>query len=110
MLFKLLKQGSLPGLLEKLQSLFDALKNKPAWSADTGRAAETASAIFRIGGQNNRDYLSTRAQAYVDSGEVDKSLNKTLMSLAKTNDTTATQVLAKGLESKNDVIHEVGLL
>jgi hypothetical protein len=97
-------------LTAKLQGIFEQLRARPAASADAGRAASVASALFRqTGDAGYRDYLAEQARTQLTSRSFETSLSKVLEGLAATNDKGAVQVVSAAMEHKNAVVRDMAI-
>jgi len=99
-----------PEDIAKLKGIFEQLRARPAASADAGRAASVASALFRqTGDAGYRDYLAEQAKTQLASGSFESSLRKVLEGLAATNDESALDVVSAAMEHENAVIRELAI-
>lgn len=99
-----------PQVTAKLQGLFEELRAKPAASADAGRAASVASALFRQTGEASyRDYLVEQARAQLASGSFESSLPKVLEGLAGAKDKAALEIVSGAMKHDNEVVGEMAI-
>lgn len=104
------EKNATPEITAKLQGLFEELRAKPAVSADAGRAASVASALFRQTGEARyRDYLAEQARTQLASGSFERSLRKILEGLAATDDKAALKVVENAMQHENAVVREMAV-